>query len=57
LFKEVEVRPHVDFAGLRDVFIIRDMVEWKDTVVYSLEEQQLLDDLTQRKARHDEGGE
>ena len=57
LFKEVEVRPHVDFAGLRDVFIIRDMVEWQDAVVYSIEEQELLNGLTQRKSSRDEGDE
>jgi rod shape-determining protein MreC len=57
LFKEVEVRPHVDFAGLRDVFIIRNLVEWKDAVVYSEEELQLLQELTQRNGAHDEGGE
>jgi rod shape-determining protein MreC len=57
LFKEVEVRPHVDFAGLRDVFIIHDLVEWKDSVVYSEEELQLLQELTQRSGSRDGGGE
>lgn len=57
LFKEIEVRPHVDLAGLRDVFIVRSLVEWKDSLVYSEEELQLLQELTQRHGRSDEGGE
>jgi len=55
LFKEVEVRPHVDFAGLRDVFIVHSLVEWKDSFVYSEDELQMLQELTQRNGTRREG--
>jgi rod shape-determining protein MreC len=34
LFKQVEVRPHVDFAGLKDVFVVRRVVDWEDDTLY-----------------------
>jgi len=57
LFKELEVRPHVDFVGLRDVFIVRSLVDWNDQALYSPEERQLLEQLTERHARPDPGEE
>ena len=46
LFKQIEVRSHVDFAGLRDVFVVRDLVAWAEASVYSQEERRLLESLT-----------
>ncbi|MFQ5599531.1 MAG: rod shape-determining protein MreC [Candidatus Krumholzibacteriia bacterium] len=42
LFKQVEVRPHVDFAGLRDVFVVRRLVEWDDRALYTPDDSELL---------------
>lgn len=46
LFSQVAVRPHVDFAGLKDVFVVREVVDWEDPALYSEEERALLRDLT-----------
>lgn len=59
LFKHIEVRSHVDFAGLQDVFVVRDLVEWKDDTVYSGEERSLLESLSlgaRDGASHTAGG-
>jgi rod shape-determining protein MreC len=46
LFKQVDVRPHVDFAGLKEVFIVRKMVDWQDNTLYSPEETDTLHRLS-----------
>jgi rod shape-determining protein MreB len=46
LFLQVGVRPHVDFAGLKDVFVVREVVDWQDSALYSEEERALLRELT-----------
>jgi rod shape-determining protein MreC len=46
LFKQVDVRPHVDFAGLKEVFVVRRMVDWQDNTLYSPEETDTLHRLS-----------
>lgn len=46
LFMQVDVRPHVDFAGLKDVFVVREVVDWQDEALYSKDERELLRELT-----------
>ncbi len=46
LFMQVAVRPHVDFAGLKNVFVVREVVDWQDPSLYSEDERQLLRELT-----------
>jgi len=42
LFKLVDVRTHVDFAGLRDVFVLMGAVEWREDGLYAPEDNALL---------------
>lgn len=45
LFKQVDVRTHVDFGGLHDVFVVTRLVPWQEQVLYRAEELQLLREL------------
>ncbi len=48
LFKQVEARAHVDFAGLKDVFVITRLVPWGEEALYTPEESALLRGLAAR---------
>jgi len=56
LFKDIEVRPYVDFSGLNDVFVVRGVVDWQYQALYDTEEARLLEELTQRKSNPAEAG-
>lgn len=58
LFLQVDVRPHVDFAGLKDVFVVREVVDWQDAKLYSADERRILRELTPapETAMQKEGG-
>ncbi|UCE01775.1 MAG: rod shape-determining protein MreC [Candidatus Latescibacterota bacterium] len=58
LFKQVEVRPHVDFAGLKDVFVVRRVVDWEEKILYPPEQARLLYQLQAHEgAALQEGGD
>lgn len=42
LFKQIDVRTHVDFGGLRDVFVVTRLVDWQERTLYRTEDAQLL---------------
>jgi len=50
LFKQIDVRTHVDFGGLRDVFVVTRLVPWQEQALYRSEDQQLLRTLEQDAA-------
>jgi rod shape-determining protein MreC len=53
LFKLVDVRSHVDFAGLRDVFVITGDVAWQEDALYTPEDRALLRQLGEARPRGD----
>jgi rod shape-determining protein MreC len=58
LFKQVEVRPHVDFAGLKDVFVVRRVVDWEEKILYPPEQARFLRPLeAQERTALQEGDE
>ena len=50
LFKQIDVRTHVDFGGLRDVFVVTRQVPWQEQSLYPQADQQLLQRLQQDTA-------
>jgi len=42
LFKQIDVRTHVDFGSLRDVFVVTRDVDWEERALYRREDQPLL---------------
>ena len=50
LFKQIDVRTHVDFGGLRDVFVVTRLVPWQDAALYRAADLQLLGTLQRESA-------
>lgn len=51
LFKQVEARAHVDFGGLKDIFVVTRLVPWGEETLYTPAETGLLRGLAAREER------